>query len=106
MKKSSKSKRWVDLTVADLRRETAKFDDPNFTPAPQPMPPALAARAARVKAAIEAGKRAAGRPKVGLGALSIEQGLLAQADRYAKRHGITRAALVAKGLKSVLGSKS
>jgi hypothetical protein len=49
-----------------------------------------------------------GRPKVGKGArtisLTVERGLLAEADAYAKRHGISRAKLVAKGLQAILGS--
>src|SRR5690349_4358034 len=48
-----------------------------------------------------------GRPKVGKGAktisLTVEKGLLARADAYAKKHGISRARMVAEGLKAVLG---
>src|SRR5689334_11161115 len=42
-----------------------------------------------------------GRPKVGKGARTIS---LEQADAYAKRHGISRAKLVAQGLRAVLGT--
>lgn len=49
-----------------------------------------------------------GRPKAGEGAktvsLTVEKGLLREADAYARRHGLTRAALVAKGLRAVLDS--
>lgn len=49
-----------------------------------------------------------GRPKVGKGAktisLTVEMSLLKQADAYAKRHGISRAKLVAQGLQAVIGS--
>jgi hypothetical protein len=49
-----------------------------------------------------------GRPKVGKGArtisLTVEMDLLKQADAYAKRHGISRAKLIAQGLQAVLGS--
>jgi hypothetical protein len=49
-----------------------------------------------------------GRPKIGKGAktisLTVEKDLLEQADAYARRHGISRATLVAQGLHSVLGS--
>jgi hypothetical protein len=48
-----------------------------------------------------------GRPKVGQGAktisLTVEKSLLKQADVYAKRHGISRAQLVAQGLRAILG---
>jgi hypothetical protein len=53
-------------------------------------------------------KAKVGRPKVGKGAatisLTVEKGLLAQADAYAKQHGITRARLVAQGLHAIIGS--
>ena len=49
-----------------------------------------------------------GRPKVGKGAktisLTVEKSLLKQADAYAKRHGISRANLVAQGLQAIIGS--
>jgi len=49
-----------------------------------------------------------GRPKIGKGAktisLTVEKRLLDQADAYAKRHGISRAKLVAEGLRAVMGS--
>lgn len=49
-----------------------------------------------------------GRPKVGKGAktisLTVERDLLRQADAYARRHGLTRAALVAKGLQAIISS--
>jgi hypothetical protein len=49
-----------------------------------------------------------GRPKVGKGAktisLTVEASLLKQADAYAKRHGISRAKLVAQGLHAVISS--
>jgi len=53
-------------------------------------------------------KARAGRPKVGKGAkaisLTVEIDLLKKADAYAKRHGISRAKLVAQGLRAVIGS--
>ena len=49
-----------------------------------------------------------GRPKIGKGvktiSLTVERGLLAEADAYAKRHGISRAKLVAMGLRAVVGT--
>ena len=49
-----------------------------------------------------------GRPKIGKGAktisLTVEKTLLKQADAYAKQHRISRAQVVAKGLKAILGS--
>jgi hypothetical protein len=53
-------------------------------------------------------QRHRGRPKVGEGAervlVTIERGLLRQADEYAKRNGVTRSALMANGLLLAMGS--
>jgi len=53
-------------------------------------------------------KKRIGRPKVGKGSktisLTVEMGLLKKADAFAKRHGISRAKLVAQGLAAVMGS--
>ena len=49
-----------------------------------------------------------GRPKLGKGAktisLTVEKGLLEQADAYAKQRGVSRANLVAQSLRAVMGS--
>ena len=51
-------------------------------------------------------KKKAGRPKVGQGvriiSLSVERGLLKEADAFAKRNGMSRAELVARALRSIL----
>ena len=48
-----------------------------------------------------------GRPRIGEGtktiSLTVEKGLLQQADAYAREHGISRAKLVAQGLRVILG---
>lgn len=63
---------------------------------------------ARERAQWRRFKSKIGRPKIGKGAktisLTVEKGLLKQADAYAKRHGISRAKLVAQGLQAVIGS--
>jgi hypothetical protein len=50
--------------------------------------------------------RKVGRPKIGKGAkmvaITIELGLLKRADAFAKKHGMKRAEMVAKGLLSVM----
>ena len=51
-------------------------------------------------------KRKPGRPREGAGAkvisVSLEKGLLTQADRLAKKRGVSRAKLIARGLRAVL----
>jgi hypothetical protein len=53
-------------------------------------------------------KKRMGRPRVGKGAkvisLSVERGLLERADAYARRTGMSRAQLVARGLESILAA--
>jgi len=50
--------------------------------------------------------RKAGRPKIGKGAkmvaVTIEVGLLRRADAFAKKHGMKRAEMVARGLRNVI----
>ena len=52
--------------------------------------------------------KAKGRPRVGQGAktisVTVERGLLRQADAYAHRHGLSRAAMFARGLRAVMSS--
>jgi len=64
-----------------------------------PMPP-------EAKAKWERAKRKRGRPKVGKGvkviSVSVEKDLLAKSDAMARRLGIPRATLIARGLRRVL----
>jgi hypothetical protein len=58
--------------------------------------------------ALDRAANKGGRPRVGAGAkrinITVEQSLLARADAYARRHGLTRAAVVAKGLKKIVAA--
>jgi hypothetical protein len=60
------------------------------------------------RALLRRAKRKGGRPRVGQGArrvlITVEQGLLKKADTYAKNKGMTRSELIARGLRSVIGS--
>lgn len=53
-------------------------------------------------------KRKAGRPKIGRGttnvSVSLEKSLLREADRYARRHGMSRSQLIAQGVRALIGS--
>lgn len=57
---------------------------------------------------FRARRRGRGRPKVGEGAkvisLTIEGGLLKRADAFAKRSGVSRAQMVARGLELLMAS--
>jgi hypothetical protein len=89
------------MTAAELREATKEFDEPFVAlDKSRPLSPAQKSRHERAK------RRRPGRPKMGEGAtrvlISVERGLLKDADAYARRHGLTRAAVVAQGLRSVL----
>jgi hypothetical protein len=62
---------------------------------------------ARERAQWRRFKARTGRPKIGRGAktisLTVEKDLLIKADAYAKRHGMSRAKLVAKALQAIIG---
>ena len=62
--------------------------------------------AARVKERWARARRKVGRPRLGRGAqvisVSVERALLERSDALAKRMGVTRAGLIARGLKAVL----
>ena len=105
MKRTSKRRRsavdkFLALSDAERAKAVRKFDtefvSDSFGPAP-----------ARAKA-LHAKARRLGRPKVGQGVkvvpVSIERGLLAEADRFRKSAKMTRAAMVAMGLRLVMAA--
>ncbi len=92
--------RFMALTPAQRDAEVAKFDREDLIPG-KPLTAAdkaLHRRAAR--------KAKMGRPRVGKGAkivpVSIERGLLKDADTFAKRHKLKRSQMVAQGLRLVM----
>jgi hypothetical protein len=56
--------------------------------------------------ALARASRKGGRPRIGQGArrinITVEKGLLHEADAYARTHGLSRAAVVAKALKQFI----
>jgi hypothetical protein len=85
----------MDAVVAELERPIALSETRPMTPAERRQ--------------WQRAKRRPGRPRRGEGvrviSLSVEQSLLNEADRAAHRAGISRAALFAIGLKTVLDGK-
>jgi hypothetical protein len=99
-KKASKvSKPYWEMSARELAAATRQFDAEGVFEKAKPLSPLMRARLARAK-------RKRGRPKTGLGAkvvaISIERGLLKASDALAKRRKMTRAQLVAEGLRAVL----
>jgi hypothetical protein len=91
--------RITKLNAKQLEAETARFENELVAERAQPMD-------TEGKKLWRKFKRKVGRPKVGKGAVrisvSVERGLLDQADRAAKRLKISRAALIACGLEAAI----
>lgn len=58
--------------------------------------------------ALARAARKGGRPRIGAGAkrinVTVEKTLLSKADAYARKHKLTRAAVVAEGLKRIVAA--
>lgn len=116
-KKISEYERFMALTDAEKDAEVAIYDKfPHGFPGGKPLNKSDKAlhRLARARGrAVAAGKvppaertPGAGRPMVGKGAkivpVSIERGLLKEADSFAKAHNLKRSQMVAQGLRLVM----
>jgi hypothetical protein len=92
------AKPYWEMNTAELREATKEFDREFVGETFRPATPEERARFERAR------KR--GRPQVGQGsktiAVTVEIGLLAAADRLAKKLHVPRAALVARGLQAVI----
>jgi hypothetical protein len=96
------TKPYWEMNTAELREATKEFDQEFIGDTFGPPTPEQRAQERRARA-----KR--GRPRVGKGsktiAVTVEKGLLAKADRLAKKLHVPRAALVARGLEAVIGQE-
>jgi hypothetical protein len=96
-------KRRVSKRLASQVERSIEGLDREFTIDSFSKPPAAK------RALFEAARRKPGRPKEGRGAhviaVSVERELLERSDELAKELGITRARLIARGLKAVLAAE-
>jgi len=101
--KKRKTKRYQDMNAAELAEATKEYDQPGTIHGTRPMTPAE--RAEERKA-----RRRAGRPRIGRGSerinITIERGLLADADAVARRQKIGRSELIARSLQLMLIRKA
>lgn len=92
-------KRYAALSPAALRERTREFDEEMVVERSRPLN-------ARERRLWEKARRKPGRPKRGAGvkviSVSVERGLLGRSDQLAKALGISRAALIERGLETVL----
>ena len=96
----SKRKRYREMNEQELAKATKEYDAPNADPKPVPVPKAVRATERRIRKAIM------GRPKIGEGSkkvlITVEGGLLREADKFANRKGLSRSELIALGLRTVM----
>ena len=99
MNRRKQAKPFWEMNTEELAAATAEFDKEFIVDTFRPMTAAERARWQRIK-------RKPGRPRNGRGvkviSVSVEKDLLKQSDALAKRLGISRAQLVARGLKGML----
>lgn len=97
----SQKKKWHEIASDEIARATRKYDeafaaDKYFRPMP------ASERAAHLKSLRR------GQPQrkkaIKRVVIALEQELLQRADSYAKRHGLTRSDIIAKGLETLIGS--
>jgi hypothetical protein len=88
------------MSAEELDAEVAKFDRQFIADESKPLTPEMVA-------AWQRAMRKLGRPRVGAGvkvvAVSIEKSLLRRTDAMAKKQKISRAALIARALETILG---
>jgi len=92
--------RYARMDARELDEEAAKFDQEFIAQTARPL-------TAKERIRDRRASRKRGRPRVGGGArrvlVTIEASLLRRSDVYADKHGLTRSALIARGLQEVLG---
>jgi len=95
---SRPKKNYPSMKTEELAKVTSEFDEDFAFLKGRP----LTKRDRRLHAAT----RKRGRPRVGLGAekirVSVERGLLAKSDAFARKHKLTRSDVIARGLRAVL----
>lgn len=91
--------RYGRMTAAELDEEVAKFDQEFIVETAKPL-------TAKERRTDQRAKSKRGRPRIGAGArrvlVSIEASLLRRLDLYAHKHGLTRSALIVRGLEVLL----
>jgi len=98
-KTPSPYQKFAALSESQKEEVYRELDDPNIAMKSRPMSP-------RMKKLWDKAKRKGGRPRVGLGAkrvlISVERGLLEDADAFARQRRLTRSELFSRGVKAVL----
>ena len=97
-KNKNKNKNYTRMTTSELAEATRDLEKEFVFEKGKP----LEAKDRKAHAAA----RRRGRPRIGLGAekirVTIERGLLREADRFARSRGMSRSEMIARGLRAVL----
>jgi hypothetical protein len=100
-KRDTPYEKFIKLTPAERKKATAEFDREFVADTFKPL-------SADQRRKWQRAKRKRGRPTVGNGAkvisVSIERSLLKQSDVLAKELNVSRASLIARGLKAILAA--
>lgn len=99
MKKTSRYERFMAMTDAQRQADVAHFNQEDLTPG-KPLSPEMRKQWNRAKRRGRPSKPADKRAARVL--ITLPPDLLRQADDYARQHGLTRAALVAEGLRKLV----
>ena len=97
-----KNKPYWEMTTAELREATAKFDKEMVIEESKPLTPEMRAWWERVRSK---GKKAKGANGEQLIAVHLDKKLLDSCTALAKKKHISRDALIARGLKAVLAAE-
>lgn len=100
MKKATQKKPFWEMSVEELAEATKEFDDPKTTPRGRPL----------TKAQREEFERARNAPYVSvfvgdgdrLITVAIDDKLLRESDKYARKHKLSRSELFERGLRTML----
>ena len=98
-KKTSPYKAFAALSAEEKEAVYQHLDDPKIALKSKPMNQ-------RMKSLWKKAKHKGGRPRVGRGAtrvlISMERGLLEDADAFAEKRGLTRAGLIAQSVRAYI----
>jgi hypothetical protein len=99
---SKTEKKYWEMNKAELAEATKEFDQEFIADKARPMTPTERAEERRA--------RRRGRPRIGKGAqkihITLERGLVKEADRAAKLRGMGRSEFIARALVTVIGRKA
>lgn len=104
MPKKTLTKPYSQMTTAELREATKRFDDPGYHPPAQELT-AEDRRIERMAGKLERAVKV-GRPRIGLGAervqIAMERGLRRKLDAYAKKHGVSRSKAMSEAVRKYI----